>query len=93
MKLALLTAVQAHPVEVVTATLEDPPSTPNDVVVCPTANEQVVDGAVVEEVLVPQAAISGRMMGAARVKPSPDGVVVDNFASVEVQLTGRSPRP
>jgi hypothetical protein len=40
-----------------------------------------------------QGAISGRMMGAARVKPSPDGVVVDNFASVEVQLTARSPRP
>jgi len=40
-----------------------------------------------------QGAISGRMMGAARVKPSPDGVVVDNFASVEVQLKARSPRP
>ena len=40
-----------------------------------------------------QGAINGRMMGAARVKPSPDGPVVDNFASVEVQLTARSPRP
>jgi hypothetical protein len=40
-----------------------------------------------------QGAISGRMMGAARVKPSPEGVVVDNFASVEVQLTARTPRP
>jgi hypothetical protein len=38
-------------------------------------------------------AIAGRMMGAARVKPSPDGVVVDNFASVEVQLSARGPRP
>jgi hypothetical protein len=36
--------------------------------------------------------ITGRMLGAARVKPSPDGVVVDDFAEAPVTLT-RSSQP
>ena len=40
-----------------------------------------------------QGGVSGTMNGAARVKPSPDGVVLDDFADVEVQLTGRVTQP
>ena len=36
-----------------------------------------------------QGNVSGTMMGAARVKPSPDGVVVDDYATAPVQLKGR----
>jgi len=45
---------------------------------------------VVELSLDAQGAGTGRMLGAARVKPAPDGsVVVDDFASTPVQLTVR----
>lgn len=38
--------------------------------------------------------VTGRMAGAARVKPGPDGgVVLDDFAEAPVQLTGRPARP
>lgn len=42
----------------------------------------------------PQGGVSGTMAGAARVKPTPDGgVLLDDFADVPVQLTGRTGRP
>jgi hypothetical protein len=36
-----------------------------------------------------QGAVTGEMTGAARVKPSPDGVVLDDFADVRVALTAK----
>jgi hypothetical protein len=36
-----------------------------------------------------QGAVTGRMAGAARVKPSPDGIVLDDYADAPVSLTGR----
>ena len=36
-------------------------------------------------------AVSGRMSGAARVKPSPSGVVLDDFAEQPVELAGHIP--
>jgi len=35
--------------------------------------------------------VTGTMAGAARVKPSPDGIVLDNYADVLVHLTARVP--
>jgi hypothetical protein len=40
-----------------------------------------------------QGGVTGQMAGAAKVKPSPDGVVLDNYADQLVQLTGRVPQP
>jgi hypothetical protein len=37
----------------------------------------------------PEGGVTGRMLGAARVKPSPDGPVVDDFADVDLNLTAR----
>jgi hypothetical protein len=45
--------------------------------------------AVVELRIDAQGGVTGRMAGAARVKPSPDGVVLDDFADVPVQLSGQ----
>ena len=43
---------------------------------------------VVELRIDAEGAVSGRMAGAARVKPSPDGVVLDDFAEAPVELAG-----
>jgi hypothetical protein len=48
---------------------------------------------VVDLLIDEQGGVSGKMNGAARVKPSADGVVLDDFADVEVQLTGRVTQP
>jgi hypothetical protein len=48
---------------------------------------------VVELQIDAKGAVSGVMNGAARVKPSPDGVVLDDFADVEVRLTGQVTKP
>jgi hypothetical protein len=84
MKLALLTAVQAQPDEVVTAMLADPPSAANVVVVCPTANEHVVDGDGAVVVLVPQAAISGNNVtnSPAASRPQLAACALHDFTSV-----------
>ena len=37
--------------------------------------------------------VTGTMTGAARVKPSPDGLVVDEWAEAPVNLTGRDGPP
>jgi hypothetical protein len=37
-------------------------------------------------------AVTGTMAGAARVKPSPDGIVLDVYEEAPVQLTGRTAR-
>jgi hypothetical protein len=48
---------------------------------------------VVELRVDPQGAVTGTMAGAARVKPSPNGVVLDDFAEAPVSLTARMPGP
>jgi hypothetical protein len=40
-----------------------------------------------------QGDVTGTMMGAARVKPSPDGIVVGDFADAPVRLVSRASRP
>jgi hypothetical protein len=40
-----------------------------------------------------QGGVTGTMTGAARVKPSSDGVVLDTFFEAPVQLTARESRP
>src|SRR5262249_7473140 len=37
--------------------------------------------------------VTGRMSGAARVKPSPEGVVLSDFAEAPVQLTAHMSKP
>jgi len=44
---------------------------------------------VVELRIDPQGDVAGRILGAARVKPSPAGVVVDDYAGEPVDLAGR----
>jgi hypothetical protein len=40
-----------------------------------------------------QGGVTGTMAGAARVKPSPDGIVLDDYAEAPVRLSGRVPKP
>jgi PKD repeat protein len=40
-----------------------------------------------------QGVVTGTMAGAARVKPSPDGPVLDDFAETPVRLSAHAPKP
>jgi hypothetical protein len=54
----------------------------------PARNKTGYELTVVELLIDAQGVVTGRMTGAARVKPSPSGVVLDDFAEAPVELAG-----
>jgi len=46
---------------------------------------------IIELLFDPDGGVTGTMAGAARVKPSPDGVVLDDYSQTPVHLSGRTP--
>jgi hypothetical protein len=59
----------------------------------PTKNRAGYELTIAELRFAPDGAVSGTMAGAARVKPSAEGPVLDDFAEVRVQLNGRVTHP